>query len=129
MAKGSYGRSKAARRADSGSYLTVLPTPELPYETESADRIYSRQAPSERPASEATLARAMIARAASLRSVAKVFNTTAKLVSETTRRRYPAVEPNRTTATRSSAKVCCNQWTVVMRDCLKSSFMRAGRHH
>jgi hypothetical protein len=45
MAKASYGRSKAAKRADSGSYLTVLPTPEMPYETESADRFYSRQAP------------------------------------------------------------------------------------
>ena len=45
MAKGSYGRSKAARRADSESYLTVLPTPELPYETESADQAYLRQAP------------------------------------------------------------------------------------
>jgi hypothetical protein len=44
MAKGSYGRSKAARRADSESYLTVLPTPELPYETESADQAYLRQA-------------------------------------------------------------------------------------
>jgi four helix bundle protein len=44
MAKGSYGRSKAARRADSESYLTVLPTPEMPYETESADQAYLRQA-------------------------------------------------------------------------------------
>jgi hypothetical protein len=46
MAKVSSGRSKSAKRADSESYLTVLPTPELPYETESADRIYSRQTPS-----------------------------------------------------------------------------------
>ena len=46
MAKGSCGRSKAAKRADSESYLTVLPTPELSHENESADRIYSRQAPS-----------------------------------------------------------------------------------
>jgi hypothetical protein len=46
MAKVSYGRSKAAKRADSESYLTVLPTPELSYETESADQAYLRQAPS-----------------------------------------------------------------------------------
>jgi hypothetical protein len=45
MAKGSCGRSKAAKRADSESYLTVLPTPELPHETESADQAYLRQAP------------------------------------------------------------------------------------
>jgi hypothetical protein len=45
MAKVSSGRSKAARRADSESYLTVLPTPEMPYETESADQAYLRQAP------------------------------------------------------------------------------------
>ena len=48
MAKVSYGKSKAARRADSGSYLTVLPTPEMPYETESADQAYLRQAPRSR---------------------------------------------------------------------------------
>jgi hypothetical protein len=45
MAKVSSGRSKAARRADSDGYLTALPTLELPDETESADRIYFRQAP------------------------------------------------------------------------------------